>query len=117
MPDLKEIHSRIHETKKEKKKLTGVYRDALAQSKPYQDVLDELKALKTKKSQIEATIRVDFTNDMEALERLAQGIKSDTELLSDMALTKFMKGETVEITDENDVRYEPVFRVSFKKAA
>ncbi len=27
----------------------------------------------------------------------------------------FMKGETVEITDENDVKYEPVFRVTFKK--
>lgn len=115
MPDLKEIHGRIKDTKQEKKKINDVFKDALAQSKPYQDVLDEMKALKIKKEQIVTAIRADFSQEMEKMERLAEGIKSDVELLSDMALTKLMKGETVEITDENDVKYEPVFRVSFKK--
>lgn len=116
MPDLKEVLQRIRETKSEKKKLNEVFRDVLAQSKPYQEVLDEMKALKAKKLQLETAIRSDFTQELEKAERLTLGIQTDMQLLTDMALTMMMKGETVEVVDENDVKYEPVFKVTFKKA-
>lgn len=115
MHELKDIHARIRETKQEKKKLRDVFRDVLAQSKPYQDALDELKAVKAKKQQLEATLRNECAQELEKAERLTLGIQTDMQLLSDMALTKLMKGETVEITDEHDVKYEPVFKVTFKK--
>jgi len=116
MPELHEVHAKIREQRKEKKKISDVFRDMLAQSKSYQDVIEELNTLKAKKNQIETVLKQDFQKELEEIERIAQGLKADAELLSDMALTKMMKGETVEITDENDVKYEPVFKVSFKKS-
>lgn len=115
MPDLKDVHERIRSIKKEKKQLSEIFRDALAQSKSYQEVLDELKELKAKKLRLEAQIYEDFSSELEKAERLSENLKTDTQLLSDMALTKFMKGETVEIVDEYDMKYEPVFKVTFKK--
>ncbi len=116
MPDLKDVFQRIHATKQEKRKLAASFKDVLAQSKPYQLVLDDLKELKAKKLRIENEIRQEFTHEMEKAERLTQNLKTDMQLLSDMALTKFMKGETIDIVDENDVKHEPVFKVTFKKS-
>ena len=116
MQDLNEIHQRIRETKKEKKQLSNMYRDALTQSKSYQEVVDQIAALKIKKAQIETAIRTEFSSELEKQERLKESLKADTELMSDVALTKFMKGETVEVVDENNVKYEPVIKVAFKKA-
>lgn len=115
MPDLKEIHSRIRAKKDEKKKVNTIFKDVLAQSKPYQDVLDELKKLKAKKIQIESEIRADFGKEMEQLERLTLDVKTDEILLTDLSLTMLMKGQPLDLTDENDVKYEPVFRITFKK--
>ncbi|PIP61009.1 hypothetical protein COX00_00145 [Candidatus Uhrbacteria bacterium CG22_combo_CG10-13_8_21_14_all_47_17] len=116
MNDLKEIYDRMRTKRDEKKKVNEVFRDVLAQSTPYQEVLDELKAVKIKKVQIETELRGQFSQEMEQLERLTLDLKTDAEMLSDMALTKLMKGETIEIVDENDTKFEPVFKVTFKKA-
>jgi hypothetical protein len=117
MTDLNEIHSRMKAKRDEKKKVSEIFRDVFAQSKPYQEVVEQLNALKAKKMQLEHDIRADLKSEMEQLDRLKLDLQSDAVLLSDAALTKLMKGETVEITDENDVKYEPVFKVSFKKAS
>jgi predicted nuclease with TOPRIM domain len=117
MPDLKEILQRIRDKKKEKKKLNESYRDALANSKTYQDLLEQLKALKTRKAQFERNMQAEFTQELTKNDRLKEDLKNEAQLLSDVALTKFMKGENIEIVDENDVKYEPIFKVSFKKSA
>jgi predicted nuclease with TOPRIM domain len=117
MADLKEIHNRMKQKRDEKKKLAEIFKDVFAQSKPYQEVLEQLKALKAKKLQLQHDLRSDLMKETEQMERIALDIQTDAALLSDAALTKLMKGETVEITDENDVKYEPVFKVTFKKAA
>ncbi len=116
MTDLKEIHTRMRAKKHEKKELSEIFRDVFSQSKPYQEVLEAIKELKVKKVQLENTIRADLKSEMNQMDRIKLDLQSDAVLLSDAALTKLMKGETVEITDENDVKYEPVFRVTFKKA-
>lgn len=116
MSDLKDVLQRIRAKKQERKKVNEVFRDVLSQSKRYQEVLEELKALKAKKKHIEIELQRELISESEKAERLAQDLKTDVQLLSDMALTKFMKGETIEVTDENDVKYEPVFKVTFKKS-
>lgn len=116
MTDLNEIHARMRATREEKKKVSEVFRDVFQQSKPYQEVLEQLKALKAKKAQLENEIRSGMRHEMEELDRLKIDLQSDAILLSDAAMTKLMKGETVEVKDENDTRYEPVFKVTFKKA-
>ncbi|MFO0764949.1 MAG: hypothetical protein U0487_02795 [Patescibacteria group bacterium] len=116
MSKLQEIHARIRANKDEKKKVRVIFKDVLAQSKPYQDVLEELEELKAKKIRLENEIRADFTKEMEKLEKIALDIKSDEMLLTDLSLTMLMKGQSLDLMDENDVKYEPVFKITFKKA-
>jgi vacuolar-type H+-ATPase subunit I/STV1 len=116
MPDLKDVLQRIRATRKQKRELTTSFKDVLSQSKPYQTIQDDLKELKAKKLRIETEIKQEFIRELEKVERLDEALKTDAQLLSDMALTKFMKGETIDIVDENDVKYEPVFKVTFKKS-
>ncbi|MDO8583599.1 MAG: hypothetical protein Q7R83_00270 [bacterium] len=115
MQDLKEILQRVRQKKHKRKEATTSYKDVLAASKPYQDVLDELQKLKAKKLQLEHALQADCVQEIEEAERLALDIKTDLQVMSDVALTKLMKGETIELTDENEVKYEPIIKVTFKK--
>ena len=117
MPDLKEIHARIRAKKDEKKKVNVIFKDVLAGSKPYQDVLEELRKLNMKKIQLKQELWSDFGTELEQLERLTLDVKTDEILLTDLSLTMLMKGQALDLTDENDVKYEPVFRITFKKTA
>ncbi len=113
--ELNELFKRINDQKKERKKLQETYKDMLANSKPYQDAAEALIDAKAKKMQLEATIRAEFQQEQSELEKLKTSMEADKQLMADLALTKLMKGEPVEITDENDTKYEPVFSVRFKK--
>ena len=42
-------------------------------------------------------------------------LESDATMLSDIALSKFIKGETVKVVDEYNNTYQPIFTVKFKK--
>jgi hypothetical protein len=44
-------------------------------------------------------------------------LESDLDTLSDIALTQLMKGETVKVKDENEIEYDPIFSVRFRKTA
>ena len=116
MPELQDVFNRVKEKKQERKKLKSVYADALSTSKPYQDVLEELNTLKAKKQGMEAEIKAQFVSELEAMDRIKADIDADNQLMTDIALTTMMKGETVELKDpETDTPYEPVFSVRFKK--
>lgn len=117
MHDLPSVLQRIRKLKKEVKELNQIVKDSFAASQAYQKITDEMKEVKAKKVRYENEIRQECSEEIEKINRLKQSLKGDQQLLSDLALTKFMKGETIEITDENDTKYEPVFKVSFKKTA
>ena len=55
-------------------------------------------------------------SEITQLEDLKIDIESDQEMLNDMAMTKYAKGESIELKDQYDNTYEPVFVVKFKKA-
>lgn len=115
MKDLQTIFDRIQENKKKLKDYTQAYKDALKASQQYVEITDELKELKEKKKGIEAAIKEQCASELLAAEDLKIDIASDKELLSDIAMTQIMKGETVAITDQYDNEYEPIFKVNFKK--
>lgn len=115
MIELKDIFGRISEQKKERKKLTDTFRDMLANSKPYQDAVEALSAAKAKKLEIESSIRSGFQQEQSELDKLKASMDADRQLMADTALSLLMKGEPVELTDEFDNKYEPVFSVRFKK--
>lgn len=117
MPELQEVFDRVKGKKLEVKKLTSVYKDALATSKPYQDLLDQMKDLKAKKQAMEAEIQAHFESELQEIARLKCDIEADEQLMSDLALTTLMRGETVEVKDgDTGNLYEPLFNVRFKKS-
>ncbi len=93
-----------------------VYRDSLANSYKHQNAVEDLKALKEKKKQIEGSIQEDLKTEFIKLDKLKKKVEEDTQLLSDTALTDLIKGKEVEIFDENENQYVPIFSVKFKKA-
>lgn len=115
MVDIQEVYNRMQEVRKKQKDIRAALKDAMATSAEYQEILEKIKTLRAKKQQIEAAIRSGFTSELEKMEEYALDIRSDNILLSDAAMTKLMKGETVAITDEYDNKYEPIFSVKFKK--
>ncbi|MFA6429683.1 MAG: hypothetical protein WCV84_04275 [Patescibacteria group bacterium] len=115
MPELKELHQRIRDKKKAKKDVHAVYKDTLATSTHYQELMEQLKVLNAKKKQVENALRTDCAKELEEAARLAMDIKTDAQLMSDVALTMMMKGEKIELMDDNDVKYEPIIKVSFKR--
>ncbi len=116
MQDIQEIFTRIQIIKKDQKKIKEAYRDALATSGEYQEISDKLKTLRERKKQIENTIKEDLSSEWTKLEDYKIDLESEMTLLSDAALTKLMKGETVAVIDEYNNNYEPIFTVKFKKA-
>jgi len=115
MANLQEVFNRIQKSKKEQKDIKSMYRDALSNSQVYQKTVEELNELKEKKKKIEDQIKEDFRQEFDKLETLKADIENDNMLLSDAAISQLMKGETVEVTDINDNKYEPIFSVKFKK--
>lgn len=116
MPNIQEIFNNIQKAKKEQKEIKSMYRDALTNSSGYQTVVDELNVLKEKKKKIEESLRDDFRTEFDKLEVLKADIENDTMLLSDAALSEYIKGKNVEIVDEYENKYEPIFKVQFKKS-
>jgi hypothetical protein len=115
MAQLQEIFDRIKESKKEQKEIKTIYRDALATSSEYEDIVEELKTLKERKKTIEGDIRSQFSSELDKLESIKLDIATDNEMLSDIALNQLVKGEKLALTDEYDNEYEPSFSVRFKK--
>lgn len=109
------IFKRIQDNKKESRELKKSYRDALSVDANYQELLTELEALKIKKKQLEASIKDSFKEEFDRLEGLQLNIASDNQLISDLAIKKLSSGELIKLVDDNQVEYEPIFNVKFKK--
>ena len=115
MANLQDVFNSIKEKQKKQKEINKIYRDALTCSEKYQEIKEKLNILKEKKKIIEQAIKDDFSSEISKLEDIKLDLKTDKEMLSDIALTNLMKGQTVQVTDQDDNEYEPVFSVSFKK--
>lgn len=116
MQNIQEVFNRLREIKKEAKDLKDMYKDALAQADEYDEITEQIKTLREKKKQIETRIQAEMGRAYEKLDDLKREVDTNKEMLSDIAMTTLMKGETVEVKDEYDNVYEPAFKVNFKKA-
>ncbi len=115
MQNIQEVFNRIQKAKEKQKELKKMYKEALEQTPGYKDIVDDYKELRDKKKQAENQVRQDFAKEFEELDDLKSDIQTDQELLSDIALNKLVKGDTVEVTDKEDNNYEPIFSIKFKK--
>lgn len=117
MASLEEVHARIKEKQKERRELQRMFKDELAHDARYQEIAEEMRKLREEKKSIENRAYAMASKDAEKLDLLQLDIKSDRELLSDQALDRYAKGETVEIVDQFNMRWVPKFSVSFVKDA
>ena len=115
MQDLQEVFNRIQDIKKKQKDIRSAYKQALASSEEYQEINDKIKTLRERKKVIERTTKESFAGELTKLDDYKIDLESDMVMLSDLALSKLMKGETVEVVDEYNNTYEPLFTVKFKK--
>ncbi len=115
MKDVQEVFNEYQIAKKEMKEIRKEYKDVLAQDAEYQELLEKLNVLKETKKQHELSAQRDMGMRWEKLEDLKGEVKSLQEMMSDISLSTLMDGETVEVRDEYDNLYEPMYNVSFKK--
>lgn len=115
MTNAQEIFNKIKEKQKEQKVLRQIYRDVITNSQEYQNILEELETIKNKKKKIEETLKTELREEMDKLYAIKVDIESDKEILNQATLSKILKGEMVEIIDEYQNKYEPIFNVRFRK--
>src|SRR3989338_3260652 len=115
MPNLEEIYHRLEANKKRRKEINKMFRDELTHSARYKEITEEMQVLREEKKGIEQQVRSAQTESQE-LEDIKMEIQTDQELLADMTLNMYVKNETVEIKDEYDQTWYPVFKVNFKKS-
>ncbi len=115
MPTLQEIHSRLQEKKKERREIKQSFQDQLRNHARYTEIVDEMDRLRAEKKGIENEI---LSRDVDAdrLEELKVDIATDGILLADVALNMYVANQTVEIVDDQNARWLPLFTVRFKKS-
>lgn len=113
--EIPEIFKRIQDNKKESRELKKDYRDSLSVNANYQELLTELETLGIKKKKLESGVRDSFKQEFDRLDGLKLNIASDNQLISDLAIGKLSAGELIKLVDDNQVEYEPIFNVRFKK--
>lgn len=116
MPNIQEVFNRIQDLKKQKRDIQRSYTDALKSAPRHQELTDEIKILREDKKQVEMNVKDEFAKELDQLEQLKLDIETDSELLNDLVLNQLVKGESVQIQDQNNQPYEPVFSVKFKKS-
>ncbi len=116
MPNIQEVFNRIKETKRKAKEINRMYKDELETNGEYRELLEKLELLKAKKKQIEEQTKQMSAGEFAKLDAYKMHVKTDSELLSDLAFNSLVAGETVAVKDENEEDYEPIFTVRFKKA-
>lgn len=115
MKSLEEVFAKIQAVKLQQRELRKAYKEALERVPNYKSTTDDLAALREKKKKIEAQVREEFSKEFDKLEELKLDLEENNMMLTDIALSKLMKGEHVEVKDQYNLVYEPIFAVRFKK--
>lgn len=114
MATIREVIDRLEANKQERKILKETIAQALEANGPWVKARDEVREEKARLKQIEMRVLTDYAGEVEQLEKLNLEIKNDNEVLSDMALTLFMKGENIEIENKGK-KWKPEIKVLFKQ--
>ncbi len=115
MMSYEEVYKRLQVTKKQKAEAAKMIRDELANNAKYVALTEESKRIKDEIKSIQNEVRNFAASEAQKLEELTTDIKADTQILTDIVVSKFMAGETVEIVDEFNQKWVPAFSVRFQK--
>lgn len=117
MVNLNEVYTRLQSNKRQRADLKKMFKDELSQNDEYTHLVDEMKTMKERKKSIESQVMAAALSDANQIDDLGNEIKHDAELLADVALNMYVKGQMVEVVDEYNVRWVPEFSVKFVKDA
>lgn len=117
MQNIQEVFDELKQLQNEQKEIKKEYRDALTHDVGYGQTIEELDNLKEKKKKFEQFVQGQMGKRYERLEELKGQITDLKQMMSDMAVTNLMKGESIVIKDEYDNLYEPLYVVNFKKTS
>lgn len=108
-----EVLERIRSNRRVAKSIREGIRAECQQSKAYREHAEVVADHKQKMKRIEASVC--DQKDIQQLENMKAEIKNDQQVLTDLALNAYTKGENIEIdrTEEGE-RYTPVFKVTFQ---
>lgn len=115
MHSLQDILARLKTKKLERREIMKAFKDELANNPRHTQIVEQLKTLKEEKKSIENQAWSQSSADAQKLDLLVLDIKADKEMLSDVALNLYVKGEKVEVIDEANQRWTPAFSVEMKK--
>ncbi len=115
MRNIQEIFNEIQELKKEQKGIRAEYKDALDNANEYEETVDEAKELREKKKQIETMVQGQLGLRYQRFEEIKDKLVELNEMLTDVAMTTLMGGKTIELKDQYENEYEPVYKITFKK--
>lgn len=114
MANIREVLDRLEKCKAERKIIKEALGQMLLGSAAWVKCNDEVANEKARLKSIRESVLSSAQSDVDELERLNLEIKNDTEVLSDIAMAMFMKGESIEIENKGK-KYEPKIKVSFKQ--
>lgn len=109
MKEIQEVFDEIQKLKKERREVARDYKYLLENDGNHQQLSEELKKLRDQKKKIEEV------NKSPRLDELKHEIEALNEMASDIAISQLMNGQSIQIKDEYEIEYEPVYKVSFKK--
>jgi predicted P-loop ATPase/GTPase len=112
---LEKIYHQLQASKARRSEITKMCKDEMSHNDRHREIVEEMKELRMEKKAIEQDLRMNALGVEAELDELKTEILSDTELLADIALNMYTSGQNVEIVDEYDNRYVPLFKVSFKR--
>lgn len=116
MASIQDTFFKIQDTKKKQREIRALYREALKKSQSYQTVTEDLRTLREKKKGIEERIRAEYAHDMDRLDDLIEELKRETERLTNLVLSSYVRGEIVKVHDARNTVYDPIIKVTFKKS-
>jgi hypothetical protein len=111
---IQEIFNRLQEKKKQVSVIRRKYKEELSTNVEYGRIREDLDKLREKKKKYELSVKQQAGANFARVDELTLAVKQDAQLLSDVAFTSIMKGERVEIKDDQ-TEYEPLFTVRFRK--
>lgn len=114
MQSLEQVYKRLQKSKAKRREIGKMIRDELSQEQRYQKLTEDIRKLRDERKTIENEIK-SHTASPQELDELKADIQTDQELLADIALNLFMENKSVEILDEHDQRWVPLFSVKFVK--
>ena len=116
MHTLQDVFASIQDAKKKQRELRAMYREAQIQLPDYQDIVTEIKTLQEKKRTIEQKLKIQFSQELEQIDRIKSELKEEHEKLVSLAISHLAKGEVMRVIDNYNNVYDPVIKVSFKKS-